>query len=83
MKDSIAANDLVDAAANLMQRRRSIRAFLPDTVEPEILHRIHRVIREVLDWPDWEMLVCGMSLGDADREAVEYMRTCSSSNASR
>lgn len=31
----------------------------------------HRVIREVLPWPDSEMLVCGMSLGHADSDAVE------------
>lgn len=31
----------------------------------------HRVIRNVLEWPDQEMLVCGMSLGHADPDAVE------------
>lgn len=31
----------------------------------------HLVIREVLGWPDSEMLVCGMSLGHADPDAVE------------
>jgi len=31
----------------------------------------HSVIREVLPWPDTEMLVCGMSLGHADLDAVE------------
>jgi nitroreductase len=31
----------------------------------------HSVIREVLPWSDSEMLVCGMSLGYADPDAVE------------
>lgn len=31
----------------------------------------HSVIREIFAWPDSEMLVCGMSLGYADPDAVE------------
>lgn len=31
----------------------------------------HAVIREVLPWPDTQMLVCGMSLGHADPLAIE------------
>jgi nitroreductase len=35
------------------------------------LNPFHSVIREVLPWPDAEMLVCCMSLGYADPDAVE------------
>jgi nitroreductase len=31
----------------------------------------HRAVREVLGWPDNEMLVCGMALGWADPAAIE------------
>lgn len=31
----------------------------------------HGILREILQWPDNEMLVCGMSLGYEDRDAIE------------
>jgi nitroreductase len=31
----------------------------------------HRILQEILQWPDNEMLVCGMSMGYEDRDAIE------------
>jgi nitroreductase len=31
----------------------------------------HRLLQDILQWPDNEMLVCGMSLGYEDRQAIE------------
>ena len=33
--------------------------------------QFHRLLQETLQWPDNEMLVCGMSLGYEDRQAIE------------
>ncbi len=42
-----------------------------DTCPQAAFIQYHRIIREVVAWPDDEMLVCGMSLGYADLSQVE------------
>lgn len=42
-----------------------------DTCPQAAFIQYHRIIREVVAWPDNEMLVCGMSLGYADESKVE------------
>ena len=42
-----------------------------DTCPQAAFTQYHKIIREVLDLPDNEMVVCGMSLGYADRERIE------------
>jgi nitroreductase len=42
-----------------------------DTCPQAAFMQFHRVIREQLDLPDSEMVVCGMSLGYADMSSVE------------
>jgi nitroreductase len=42
-----------------------------DTCPQAAFTQYHKIIREVLELPDNEMVVCGMSLGYADRERIE------------
>ena len=42
-----------------------------DTCPQAAFTQYHKIIREVLNLPDNEMVVCGMSLGYADRERIE------------
>jgi nitroreductase len=42
-----------------------------DTCPQAAFIQYHRIIRDVVQWPDDEMLVCGMSLGYADPGKVE------------
>ena len=42
-----------------------------DTCPQAAFTQYHRIIEEVLELPDEEMVVCGMSLGYEDREKVE------------
>jgi len=42
-----------------------------DTCPQAAFTAYHRVIRQHLNWPDNEMLVCGMALGHADPDAIE------------
>jgi len=42
-----------------------------DTCPQAAFARFHRIIKEELDLPDEEMVVCGMSLGHADPDAME------------
>ena len=42
-----------------------------DTCPQAALIQFHRVIREELDLPDSESVICGMSLGYADPDAPE------------
>lgn len=47
------------------------RAFGLDTCPQAAFTQFHRVIAEELALPETDMLVCGMSLGYADRTAIE------------
>jgi nitroreductase len=42
-----------------------------DTCAQAAFTQYHKIIREVLQFPDEEMLVCGMSLGYADNSKIE------------
>ena len=47
------------------------RGYGLDSCPQAAFARYHRVIRDVLDLPDQQVVVCGMSLGRVDEAAVE------------